>query len=137
MGFKDIFRRQKENWDDAKLTFEIGCELLGRPSDITSVSQRAERMTAGRKELARRTQIRTVANNAIQRVLRESMAQQGRDTQFEQDGIKVLVKNGYSRNTDSYTTDIIVIDPGRRGQHLHMIVSEQGTILHEEWTTNH
>lgn len=54
MGFKDFLRRRADEYSQAKADFELGCEIMGRPSDITSVGQRADRVAAGRKERARR-----------------------------------------------------------------------------------
>lgn len=54
MGIKDFMRRRANELGDARADFELGCEILGRPSDPTSVSQRRDRMVAGREERERR-----------------------------------------------------------------------------------
>ena len=76
-------------------------------------------------------------DGALGAAYREAKAQRGRDTQFESNGVKVLVKNGFSRRFNQYTTDIILIDPGRRGQHLHYVLDEAGNEIHKEWTADH
>jgi hypothetical protein len=76
-------------------------------------------------------------DEALGRAYREAQAQRGRDVQFESDGILVKVKNGYSRKFDRYTTDIILIDPGRPGEHLHYVLDDNGKEIHKRWTPNH
>lgn len=71
------------------------------------------------------------------RAYREAQKQTGRDIQYDDRGVKVLVKNGYDRRHDQHTTDVILIDPDSRQEHLHIIFGEQGDVLHEKWTTNH
>lgn len=53
MGIKDFLKRRAGEFATAKAEFEKGCEILGRPSDPTSVGQRAERMRVGREALQR------------------------------------------------------------------------------------
>jgi hypothetical protein len=71
------------------------------------------------------------------RAFREAQQQRGRDLQYQEDGVTVRVKNGYSRRGDGYTTDVILIDPGRPGEHLHIVFDERGNKVHEKWTRNH
>lgn len=137
MGIKDFMARRADEYRQAKDDFELGCEIMGRPSDITSVMQRRDRMAAGKKERERRARIQALSAEAIRRTLREMSTKGPREVQFEADGIKVLAKAGYSRRTDSFTTDIILVDPGRNGKHLHLVISDTGNVLHEEWTSNH
>jgi len=65
---------------------------------------------------------------------RESLVQQGRDVQYEDNTCRVEIKNGYSRDHDQYTTDAIVYmrDPNVPG-HLHIIFDEQGRELYRQW----
>jgi len=60
------------------------------------------------------------------RAYRQAQTRGKRDLQYQEDGITVKVKNGYSRDGDDYTTDIILIDPGRPGEHLHIVFDSRG-----------
>lgn len=65
----------------------------------------------------------------------QSLAQRGRDIQYEDDEVKVKVRNGYDRTHRSFVTDIIVtprID-NPRGSHLHVIFDSEGQELMNEW----
>lgn len=54
MAFKDFVQRQTEGFKEAKLNFDVGCEVLGMPRDPRSVKERGQRMEAGKRERARR-----------------------------------------------------------------------------------
>jgi hypothetical protein len=47
------------------------------------------------------------------------------------------VKKGYDIASNQYTTDVIVADRTSPAEHLHIVFSESGEILHEQWTPNH
>jgi hypothetical protein len=96
---------------------------------------RAERLA--REDRAAREMARVVLADLARRVFRESQKQKGRDVQFVEDGINVLVKNGYSRQYDEYTTDVIVTDPARRDEHLHVVFGEDGREIFNDWRPNH
>lgn len=129
-------------WDELKLGLRdqaVGAVKFG-PS--TSYGHNRDAMLAARAEREGRerqtARIGTAATDAtLGHAYREAKAQRGRDVQFDSDGVKVLVKNGFSRRFNRYTTDIVLIDPGRAGEHLHIVLDEQGTEIHQEWTANH
>lgn len=106
----------------------------GTAGDLAATQ--AEVKAAKQERLAQEMGVKAT-DATLGKVYREAKAQRGRDVQFESDGIKVLVKSGYSRKFDRYTTDIILIDPGRRGEHLHYVLDENGNEIHKEWTRNH
>lgn len=70
---------------------------------------------------------------------REAQKQKGkRDIQYEDEGYKVKVTNGYSRDLDRYTTDIIIVPRFNNpyGHHQHVIFDEYGNEIMNEWRTN-
>ncbi|MEV7162995.1 hypothetical protein ACWECC_25020 [Streptomyces microflavus] len=148
MGFKDFMRRRADEFQEAKADFELGCQIIGRPSDPTSVLQRQERMAAGKKERQRReAQARMLGSAVLKDVARQAYVAHRRhqvagkenrkETQFEANGIKVKVSNGYSGSTDDFTTDVVVVDPQGEGKHIHIIFDEHGRIVYEGWNTDH
>ncbi|HEX5402616.1 MAG TPA: hypothetical protein VFX16_09975 [Pseudonocardiaceae bacterium] len=54
MGFKEFMARRAEEYRQAREDFELGCTILGPPSDRRSVVQRQARMAAGRRARERR-----------------------------------------------------------------------------------
>lgn len=77
------------------------------------------------------------AYEIARRAARKAMAQPGRDLQYKEDGVKVQVKNGYDYKSDSFTTDIILIDPDRPNEHYHFVANEAGKIVQKKWNKNH
>lgn len=141
MGFKEWLKRDLGKADEMMYFYDVGCEVVGAPAGgwwRSSLAERTSRIAIGRKEVQRR---QLLGQNATEKALgsayREAKAQRGRDVQFKQDGITVKVKNGYSKKFDRYTTDIILIDPGRVGEHLHIVLDEDGGEIHQAWTENH
>lgn len=62
----------------------------------------------------------------------------GKSLQYEDGDVRVEVVNGYSQDTDEYTTDIKVIHRDSRvTEHLHVIYDEQGKEIMNEWRPNH
>lgn len=141
MGMGDWLKKQSDNYKDSTYYFKLGCEIMGPPRGMRSMGtplERAERITAGKREAERRTRLGTQATDAaLGAAYREAKTQHGRDIQFKANGVKVLVKSAYSRKYARYTTDIVIIDPGRPGVHLHYVLDEDGNELHKAWTKNH
>lgn len=145
MGVKDFMRRRADEYSQAKADFELGCQILGRPTDITSVGQREARMSAGKKErLRRETQARTIGSAAVDIARRayvasrkEQVRGKNKEIQYEENGVKVKVRNGYSADMDAYTTDIIVVDPNAQGEHYYIIFHEDGQIISQGWRPDH
>lgn len=142
MGLRGWIAKQNDGFAENQHYFNIGCEVLGPPQGgamgMGTPLERAERVAAGRKEEARRAALgQQAADAALGAAYREAKAQRGRDTQFESHGIKVRVKNGYSRRFDRYTTDIVLIDPRRPSEHLHLVLDDNGNEIHNQWTKNH
>jgi hypothetical protein len=135
MGFGDWLKKQADGYSEASYFMKLGTEVLGPPRGMNGMGtplERADRIRAGRKEHERRAQLGARASDAaLGAAYREAKTQSGRDVQFESNGIKVLVKNGFSRNGNAYTTDIILIDPGRPGMHLHYVLDENGQEVHK------
>ena len=82
------------------------------------------------------TRLGSIAINAFHR---DRSSTGPRLTQYNDGNVKVEVKTGYDRKTDSMVTDVIVIDRlNSPDEHLHVILSEQdGSILYSEWRKNH
>ena len=141
MGFGDWLKRDIEKSRDMKHYYKVGCEVLGAPAGGwwgSTLRERTDRIEAGKKEVERRRRLGAQATeSALRSAYREAQAQRGRDVQFKSNGITVKVKNGYSRQYDQFTTDIILIDPGRPGEHLHYILDENGNEIYARWTQNH
>ena len=58
----------------------------------------------------------------------------GRDVQYTDGNYSVKVLNGYSRDSDSYTTDVVVTDRHTPGNlHMHVVFDEDGKIITEHW----
>ncbi|MBP2323922.1 hypothetical protein JOF56_004307 [Kibdelosporangium banguiense] len=54
MGFKEFMERRAEEYRQAQEDFEVGCTILGPPSNPNSVMQRKARVDAGRRARERR-----------------------------------------------------------------------------------
>jgi hypothetical protein len=141
MGFRDWLRRDVDKTQEMMYFYDVGCEVVGAPTGgwwRSTLAERMDRISIGRKEVQRRQRLgQEAADRALGVAYRQGKAQRGRDVQFKQDGITVKVQNGYSRKYDRYTTDIILIDPGRPGEHLHYVLDEDGNEIHQAWTANH
>jgi len=109
-------------WAVARNT-EWGREQLGRE---TLAEQGARERLQGLIAVAVR---RAYQNN------RASAAQVGRDAQYRDGDLEVLVKVNYNRDRDCYVTDIIVkpLGGGWHGSHQHVIIDEDGRELMNEW----
>ena len=67
---------------------------------------------------------------------RQSKAETGRRIQYVDSGCRVEVKNGYSRDRDEYTTDILVFDRSQPdGGHVHLELNEEGEVIVDHWRT--
>ncbi|MBT2568552.1 hypothetical protein J7I84_19035 [Arthrobacter sp. ISL-85] len=108
-----------------------------RQAMLAAREERLAREEAARRRMADVALSQSDLTSVARAAYREAQKQKGRDVQFEQGGVKVLVQNGYSRKFDKYTTDVIVIDPARRGEHLHVVYDENGAEIHNKWTKNH
>lgn len=94
----------------------------------------------GRKALGKETLLEQgVRERKLGRIARvayqNSLAQQGRDLQYEDEDCEVRVKMGYNRDHGCYVTDIIVKPKGDgwHGSHQHVIIDEQGNEIMNEW----
>ena len=63
----------------------------------------------------RRKLARAALDDASRRAVRQAQAQRGRDIQYKEGSMRVEVRNGYSVDSDKYTTDIIIIGHGFAG----------------------
>jgi|GEM_PF-3425822 len=58
----------------------------------------------------------------------------GRDVQYRDGQLVVEVLNGYSRDYDEYTTDVIVTYPDEPDNlHMHIVFDENGRTITEHW----
>ncbi len=89
-------------------------------------------------EIATRRELQGLIAVAVRRAYQEnraSAAQVGRNVQYRDGDLEVLVKVDYKRDIDDYVTDIIIkpLGHGWRGSHQHVIIDESGKILMNEW----
>ncbi len=121
-------------WDDVLGGFKSGAMRKG-PNYI-------------KKQQAAWAQLQGLMAQAALRAYKDSRREQsrwregsakrgGHDKQYIDGDVKVLVVNGYSDDTDEYTTDIKIIHRDRRiTQHLHVVFDEQGNEIVNEWNDN-
>lgn len=63
--------------------------------------------------------------------------QKGRDVQYIDGDHKVMVKSGMDQKSMRVTTDILVYDRNRTdGGHIHIVLDENGEVVHEAWTVH-
>lgn len=146
--FTDLLRKLGAEWRNNEALFNLGCEIMGPPSGVYGVGtplERADRVKAGREELERRKAAaeaerrRRFGQAAIRayRRSRQMEAERGRAIQFEDDDVKVEVRNGYHWGGDKYTTDIMVIDRhSRSGAGWHVVFDDEGQIVHQGWKSH-
>ncbi len=115
---------------DCEKELDAAARKLGYPSlqDFINKNDKAPPGASSQQELAR-TALHSALDDASRRAYRKSQAQIGRDLQYDDAGMRVKVRNGYSVDTDQYTTDIIVVDRAT-GEKLHVVVDENGQFLH-------
>ncbi len=90
---------------------------------------------AGKKMLGEETLLEQHAREAkmgrLARVAyQNSLAQKGRDVQYEDEDCVVKVKMGYSRRYACYTTDIVIAPRDGSGDRYHVIIDEHGNELY-------
>lgn len=85
-----------------------------------------------------RSAVRGMTDNAVDAWLEAINKQPGRrKVQYSSTDGKVRVKSGWSRDYRQATTDIIVGDADDRENHLHVIILDDGRVIHQAWTHNH
>jgi hypothetical protein len=73
----------------------------------------------------------------IKRAVKEALAAEGGShSQYDDGDVKVEIRNGYHRDGDVWTSDIILVDRQSGKEHLHLVIDEQGKTVHEKWTAN-
>lgn len=50
---------------------------------------------------------------------------------------RALKGTGHASSHQEVVSNIILIDPGSKKEHLHIVFGEDGEVLHEKWTENH
>ncbi|MFF2842516.1 hypothetical protein [Paenarthrobacter sp. NPDC057981] len=139
MGFSDELKQGLR--DQAVGAMKYGASSSpghNRQAMLAAREERLAREEATRRRLGSAALSQSHLTSLARRAYREAQQQRGkRDIQFEENGIKVLVKNGYSRKFDKYTTDVILVDHASPEEHLHLIYDENGSEIHNMWTKNH
>ena len=62
-----------------------------------------------------------------------SQAQKGRDLQYEDDEVRVEVKNGWDKRHRRYVTDILIYPRDGSGDRYHVVIDEAGNELLNEY----
>jgi hypothetical protein len=108
-------------WDGAADSFKSGLMLKG-PNYV-------------KKQRAKLEGLMVVAVRRAYQNNRASAAQVGRNVQYRDGDLEVLVKVGYNADHDCYVTDIIVkpLGHGHHGSHQHVIIDERGNEIMNEW----
>ncbi|WP_100485554.1 hypothetical protein [Mycobacteroides abscessus] len=131
-------------WDE--FTTAFGDQMRGsmKYGASTSFGHNRKAMLAARAEREAREAERDyqlgqkAADRALGEAYRHAKRQRGKhDIQFDHEGFRVKVKNGYDRKSGQYTTDIIIIDPRDLTGHWHFVVDEWGNEIVDEWRDNH
>ena len=74
-----------------------------------------------------------LAVKGYERAEKEGAIKGPRDVQYANPDFIIKVKSGYSRDKDSWTTDVFVIPRGAGGGHWHVVFDEKGNIIHNGW----
>jgi len=164
MGLLDFFGRKIQHQRELEQLYDLGCVESGRSpggywrdSTLNRMSYvsigrrvvekeqaRVERETKDRESRRPKKteqQIRALLGQLAADNFFGPKYRQGKQGPREKEermynGLRVRTKSGYSVSTDSYTTDVIIIDPEDKSGKWHFVVDEYGEILVNEWHSN-
>ena len=147
---KSIFDRVKQDFDRKK---EITRELIAKHQSVISKIKdiQSEKDRIKDKQQVRVVQLKqdftkkvNIDKSSIERILINFLLHKAihtttkREYQLHENGVSIKVLAGWSKNYKKPTTDIIIADANiSRGHHLHLVITEDGEIIHNKWTKNH